>query len=240
MLDDAELPPILRYAQFQSATIDRQSMLTRLLAGLEAIGIRANDSMAWTPTRPPYPGLSAFDAEDAGVYFGREKDIRAILDRIHDLATFGSAPRALIVLGASGTGKSSLLRAGIFPKLRLAPGRWLVLPPVRPSLDPLTKLSEAMSAVLATSPWPRTPNQLNEDFKSQDDLRAAMRALVTDDANSTIIVMIDQLEELASPSANDGLPAWLLHVLGIDHPRIIVLGTLRSDASPRSKRPSPC
>ncbi|GAA2149976.1 hypothetical protein GCM10009844_30330 [Nocardioides koreensis] len=61
--------------------------------------------------RSPYPGLSAYDVADAEAFFGRERDISACLDR---LRTTG----VLAVVGPSGTGKSSLVRAGVAASLR--------------------------------------------------------------------------------------------------------------------------
>jgi WD40 repeat protein len=64
----------------------------------------------------PYRGLSAYQREDASLFFGREDDRQALLDRVAD-ALAHQAPRFLLVAGASGTGKSSLVRAGLVPAL---------------------------------------------------------------------------------------------------------------------------
>lgn len=60
----------------------------------------------------PYPGLFSFSREYAPVFFGRELEVRALLDRLHE-----PAGRFLIVSGGSGVGKSSLVEAGVIPKL---------------------------------------------------------------------------------------------------------------------------
>lgn len=62
----------------------------------------------------PYPGLPAFNETDAAWFFGRERLIAMIIDRLRDRLR-GSSP--LIVEGASGAGKSSVLRAGLIPEL---------------------------------------------------------------------------------------------------------------------------
>ncbi len=67
----------------------------------------------------PYRGLQAFDLEHAAVFFGRERAQREITEALVRRASEGSA--SLLVLGASGSGKSSLVRAGIVPDL-MAPG----------------------------------------------------------------------------------------------------------------------
>jgi excinuclease UvrABC ATPase subunit len=71
----------------------------------------------WDPSRPPYPGLLAFQEQDAAIFFGRDDEIRGGLDRLNSLRSLGGA-RLVLFLGASGSGKSSLVRAGLLPRLR--------------------------------------------------------------------------------------------------------------------------
>jgi WD40 repeat protein/transcriptional regulator with XRE-family HTH domain len=66
-------------------------------------------------TGSPYRGLAAFGEQDAGWFFGREAAAAAVLDRMSRLAAGGGL---LVVSGASGAGKSSLLRAGVLPRIR--------------------------------------------------------------------------------------------------------------------------
>ena len=58
----------------------------------------------------PYPGLRPFDVKDAFLFFGREHHTSELLDRL-------SRDRFLAVVGTSGSGKSSLVRAGLLPAL---------------------------------------------------------------------------------------------------------------------------
>ena len=69
------------------------------------------------PGRPPYPGIHAFEAEDAAIYFGRDDETRAVIEKLDARRTQGGA-RFLLVIGASGAGKSSLLKAGVLPHSR--------------------------------------------------------------------------------------------------------------------------
>src|SRR5690349_24487218 len=66
-------------------------------------------------TASPYRGLSVFGEQDAAWFFGREVAAVALLDRLSHLLTGGGL---LVVSGASGAGKSSLLRAGVLPRIR--------------------------------------------------------------------------------------------------------------------------
>ena len=91
----------------------------------------------------PYRGLAAFEEQDAAFFFGREAAATAVLDRMSRLL---AGTGLLVVSGASGAGKSSLLRAGVLPRIRAeglaaAPGAaaWpcVVFTPTRAPLDEL-------------------------------------------------------------------------------------------------------
>jgi hypothetical protein len=66
----------------------------------------------------PFRGLAAFGAKHAPVFFGRSRDITKVIDRLKDAAEKGCP--FLLVDGASGAGKSSLVRAGLVPRLTAA------------------------------------------------------------------------------------------------------------------------
>jgi formylglycine-generating enzyme required for sulfatase activity len=68
------------------------------------------------PNAEPFPGLSAFAEDDAGIFFGRDADILRGLDKLRVLRRNGR-PRLLVIQSASGAGKSSYLRAGLWPRL---------------------------------------------------------------------------------------------------------------------------
>ncbi|MFT4937697.1 MAG: DNA-binding winged helix-turn-helix (wHTH) protein [Paraglaciecola sp.] len=63
----------------------------------------------------PFPGLSAFEPSDTGVFFGRNQQISTLLERISTQVNFGRA--FCLILGPSGSGKSSLINAGLLPRL---------------------------------------------------------------------------------------------------------------------------
>ena len=94
--------------------------LQRLKAGLTKAGLDAR-FFAWPPQsepdRPPYRGLKPLEAEDAGIFFGREAEVINALDHLRGLSET-LPPRLLVILGASGAGKSSFLRAGLWPRLQ--------------------------------------------------------------------------------------------------------------------------
>src|ERR1039457_3755333 len=98
----------------------------------------------------PYPGLAPFEEKDAGRFFGRDREVEEILDR---LATC----RLLAVIGVSGCGKSSLVGAGAIPVLRMGvaenlPTRFRICT-ITPGNAPLRALAAALKAPAG---WPAT------------------------------------------------------------------------------------
>ncbi len=136
--EGTKMPAILTERQFIDLRTNKEDGYRRLWKGLkeeEILGVAGE----WDPKKPPYLGLSAFQEEHAPVFFGREDETRAgleLLDR--------GAPGLIMVLGASGTGKSSLVRASMMPRLRAQPERWLVVDPFRPGHDPFTELATSL------------------------------------------------------------------------------------------------
>ncbi len=135
----AKMPAILTERQFIDLRKDPEEGYRRLWRGLQEMDLlgAAGD---WDPKRSPYLGLSAYQEEHAPVFFGREDESRAGIE----LLTRG-APGLIMVLGASGSGKSSLVRAGMLPRLRREREAWLVVDPFRPGRDPYAELSESLA-----------------------------------------------------------------------------------------------
>jgi len=148
------IDPVLTSSQILDLTADREEAYRRLWAGLRAAGLDPADAFDWDGSRPPYPGLLAFQEEDAGIYFGREGEIHDGLQKLRRLQRFGDA-RMLLVLGSSGSGKSSLVRAGLLPRLRRSAEGWIVLDPFRPGEDPFRELAGSLSRALTEAGSPR-------------------------------------------------------------------------------------
>ena len=130
-------PRILTERQLIDLRTNEDEGFTRLWRALEQLDLRGVAS-DWNPKEPPYLGLNAYQEEHAPVFFGREEESLAgleLLDR--------GAPGLIMVLGASGSGKSSLVRAGILPRLRSRED-WLILDPFRPGRDPWAELTESL------------------------------------------------------------------------------------------------
>ncbi|MCC6780523.1 MAG: TIR domain-containing protein [Hyphomicrobiales bacterium] len=131
--------------------LDRNpSGLSRLESRLRAITNELARGFKLDPLRPPYPGIHAFETVDAAIYFGRDEEVRSVIERLDARRTQGG-PRMLLILGASGSGKSSLLRAGVLPQLLRRRSHWLPLPTIRPEKAPLSRPSQRRSHTVPTS-----------------------------------------------------------------------------------------
>lgn len=117
-------------------------------------------------TRPvvfrPYRGLLAFQAEHRRFFFGRNAEIDEVVDDLQTLVQ-RRQPRFVVVAGASGTGKSSLVLAGAVPKL-LATNPGLVFLKMRPGTDPDAALNKALSLRRTAGPALLVVDQFEEVF----------------------------------------------------------------------------
>lgn len=177
--------------------------------------------------RNPYKGLRAFDEADAGDFFGREPLVQQLLDR---LESAGRRARLVTVVGPSGSGKSSLVRAGLIPALRQGRARgserWFVAT-TRPGSKPMLELERALAEIAACG-----RAELSEALASGADglVRAAEAALP--EAGAELLLVVDQFEELFSLAAADERRqlADQLHRAATDESgRVRVVVTLRAD-----------
>lgn len=193
-----------------------------------AIEGRGRSSLATADLRNPYKGLRAFHEPDAGDFFGREVVIRRLIER---LAEPSANARFLCVIGPSGSGKSSLVRAGVVPALRRGAiegsERWFVVD-LMPGAHPLRELETALLGV-AVEPPPSLLDDLERDERGL--ARAVERILPDPDAE--LVIVLDQLEEVFTLVEDDSERTQLLRgiVAAAEDPssRVRVIATLRAD-----------
>ncbi len=177
--------------------------------------------------RNPYKGLHAFELMDAGDFYGREALVQQLLTRLQEDHPF---QHFLAVVGASGSGKSSVVKAGLLPALRAGylPGSrdWFTVE-MSPSEHPLQELTNALNRV-ATKTISHISEQLRADRRG---LIWAVASLLSDDAR--LVLVVDQFEELFTTSVDEDEVAQFLEVLRVaasdvtSGVRIII--TLRAD-----------
>lgn len=176
----------------------------------------------------PYKGLRAFQAVDARDFFGREKSVQRLVARLAERNQFA---RFLAIVGPSGSGKSSVVKAGLIPALWRGdlPGsdRWFVIEMV-PGSRPLDELEVALTRVAANQ-----ADHLRAHLERDEHglLRAA--GLILPDDGTELVIIIDQFEEIFTLVADENARAHflkLIHATVTDaHSRVRVVITLRAD-----------
>ncbi|WP_433936349.1 SUMF1/EgtB/PvdO family nonheme iron enzyme [Sorangium cellulosum] len=193
-----------------------------LAEALELIEIE--EPRAPIPEGNPYRGLRPFEAEHRALFFGREGDIRAVLDRLR-------AEPLVVVAGDSGVGKSSLCRAGVLPRVvegALGEGRAFQVLSLVPGRRPLAALAAALDSITvevdAASP--------SSDLLSDGEVEGLARSLQRRIARARgALFFVDQLEELftvAEPAEAARFAELLCH-LGSLAAGVRVLATVRGD-----------
>jgi WD40 repeat protein/class 3 adenylate cyclase len=175
-------------------------------------------------TRNPYKGLRAFAEDDAGDFFGREALTGHLIERL-------AQTRFLAVVGPSGSGKSSVVRAGLVPRIRQGalPGseRWNVVE-MFPGAYPLEELEAALLRG-ADKPPTGLLEQLEQDERGL--LRAVKQLLANDE--SELVLVVDQLEEVFTLVEDEARRTQFLALLERavtdPHARLRVVVTLRAD-----------
>ncbi len=141
-VEDCPLPDLIANLQGIDAWEDSEEAFGRLLTSLDSAGVTAMLQDAWDGTRSPYPGFEPFDVRDSAMFFGRDSEIAA-LERM--LTRLRRADGGLAqVIGVSGSGKSSVVRAGVMPRLVQDSEAWMVLEPAVAGPQLLDDLTDAL------------------------------------------------------------------------------------------------
>jgi len=168
----------------------------------------------------PWRGLTSYEARDTALFFGRDAAITALAAGIE-------TQPLTVVLGASGSGKSSLVKAGVVPKL-VADG-WQVVPIVRPGTSPLDALARALAPVGRSSP-DSTP----------DAIATCVRDRIAANPQARLLLVIDQFEEMITLTRRTGERERTMTLLGrllASHPDSLRIAiTLRTDFEPNFDR----
>jgi energy-coupling factor transporter ATP-binding protein EcfA2 len=185
--------------------------------------------------RCPYPGLAPFRPEEARWFFGRDQIVQAICERLDAKMREGGS---LLVIGTSGAGKSSLLRAGVLPAIEQGKlpasgsGHWPQLV-VTPSADPMMALATAVGAVTGEDPQElRDPRQCVRAFRQLP----ATGARHDPAAPARVVLVVDPLEDLFTACPDKQRRRQFIDVLdqlsapgdGEDPAALVIVG-LRAD-----------
>jgi WD40 repeat protein len=228
--------------------------LHRLREAIRGAGIGA-ENFVWPPPaqpeRAPYRGWESFEELDAGVFFGRDAQIVRALDMLRAMRSTG-VDSLFAVLGPSGSGKSSFLRAGLLPRCRREDRHFVVLDIMRPERHALTGDSGLAQAIYGGRRrlGLERPALGDVEIACTTDAGAVRRLLAEcrlaaaqglpdvgpDAAAPTLVLPLDQAEELFSADTGGEAAAFLELIAELAQPDdqgerlgLIVAGTIRTD-----------
>lgn len=189
----------------------------------------------------PFVGLRPFEMDDSSIFFGRQEQAVELMQRLHQHRFVG-------IVGSSGCGKSSLIRAGLIPKLRagfLVGDRfaWCVTT-MRPGDAPLHNLAIELLKTAADKPDYQLGEEEVGDFVEKMRINCAqavverlVSSVIAKDAN--LLVLIDQFEEIFpfrnqedAPDQRDEADDFTALMLALAEQRelpIYVVMTMRSE-----------
>jgi WD40 repeat protein/energy-coupling factor transporter ATP-binding protein EcfA2 len=200
---------------------DDEHALRDLINAVKGVPFEPSVPVASNDVVAPYRGLRMFDEEDAQFFFGREREIQHLVQKL-------KSSRFVAVLGPSGSGKSSLVRAGLLPELRAGAlgEQWRVCA-VRPGAAPLTALAAQLAKLLPTG----AVDRLAQDDRSLH--LAVETALAGRPPGERVVIVVDQLEEVFTLCRGETerrqLFSTLLHATSAAGGRTVVIVTMRAD-----------
>jgi WD40 repeat protein/serine/threonine protein kinase len=195
--------------------------------------------------RNPYKGLRAFTIDEATDFFGRDTLIEELVTNLRSILALerprNPGARLLTVVGPSGSGKSSVVMAGLLPQLRegalIGSKEWVYLDPIVPGNRPL----ESLALTLAPHMPAKSMRSIGEDL--DDDSARGLHLLVTPlvkRPGAKVLLVIDQFEELFAQHLSEKERRQFIEVLlaAVTEPNgpVMAVLTLRADFSDRPMR----
>jgi formylglycine-generating enzyme required for sulfatase activity len=236
-----QIPDFLKDTQFISlASLTEEEAYRRLWQGLEK-----EIAEDFPVLGPPYPGLEPFKERDAAVFFGRRAEIQEVLAKLNKRRG-NNAKGFMLILGASGCGKSSLVRAGVLPQLKGASEEdgWIVLPPFF-GLEGLEGLVRSFAKAFGDTDQPETSSSIRRRLllgrpaiNEPEHHITAFRELTSDLLSvrrmysGFLLLVIDQLEEIFHTHDKSDARVVLRLLLDVSadfSSKAVVLATMRSD-----------
>ena len=149
--------------------------------------------------RNPYKGLEAFKEKDSGDFFGRTAMIAALREKFAERAN-SQKERFLAVIGASGSGKSSVVMAGVLPQLKQGKSsdskNWKYVAPMTPGNSPIRNLSRVLYSLFPE----KTMAAIDEELWHPSGM-GLMR--LADVFTEKVVLYVDQFEEIFMPNISE-------------------------------------
>ena len=238
-LERTTIPGFLqRRTRVDFTSLDDEDALHRLVCGIRGVSPELGPGAADFQGQCPYPGLQPFTEEQAQFFFGREVQVQWLLDKLKKGMQTETGARFLAIVGASGSGKSSLALAGLIPALRDAQaagsGAWPVVV-TRPGSRPLENLAIALARAPALCSAAGDALALSDQL-AQDRRRlhfTIAQALHEGPRSQRAVILVDQFEEAFTQCEDESqrraLVDNLLCAATIPGGKAIVVLTMRAD-----------
>jgi WD40 repeat protein/serine/threonine protein kinase len=194
----------------------------------QSVDVLSIDANLFTEPTNPYKGLRAFQEADTADFYGRNQLIARLQDRLQEDE---EEARFLAVVGPSGSGKSSVIKAGLIPSLRKGalPGseNWYIQE-MTPGANPIEELKETLLKVATVS----DSTLLDLLYADQNGLLHALNRILPDDG-SELFLLIDQFEEIFTVVPEEAQRVHFLSLLQnavlAENTRLRLVATLRAD-----------
>ena len=227
VLDDHESPTplqgdvvdVIGRARDDGAFTNVESFLHELTNALGS-GIESASAAAAVN---PYQGLRAFGEDDASRFHGRERLVDRLITR---LGHVGPQGQFVALVGPSGSGKSSVVRAGVVPALRegavLGSDRWFIVT-MTPGPRPFESLAESLRSIAVNPP-------VDLAMQLESDGIAVVLERISPDPSAQVVVVVDQFEELFTQAEDaDSFIGALVSVANDRHSGVKIIATMRAD-----------
>ena len=237
---ESDVPGFLQgttWVKFEKS-IEEEDALYRLECGIRGIPPGRRPGVTISEGECPYLGLKTFQPEDATLFFGREAKIQELIERLRNGFGTSKEERFLALIGASGSGKSSLALAGLIPAIRhgeLPDSATWPLVRCRPGARPWESLHIALGANQKIAPHLATLPAFilrPEDGQRRLHLTAGLALHDAPEAHR-LFVLIDQFEEIFTlcneESDRSQLIENVLYATSVAEARTIVVLTMRAD-----------
>ena len=220
-------------------SLDNEVAFEKLLNGIRQIAPGAHP-VEPPSTQCPYPGLRYFDIDDAPYFFGREALTDWLVSDVRRMIGPSGEPRFLALVGTSGSGKSSLARAGLLRALKDSAidgsAEWPLIVVDHPGSDPIDSLIRTGQELLGLSAEriDSIVERIKTDLEYQRELqRLAELALSSRSNSAKLVVFVDQFEEIftgcQSASLRQRFVEMLLNAASSADGKVIVMIAVRAD-----------
>jgi formylglycine-generating enzyme required for sulfatase activity len=152
----------------------------------------SSDLLSTARPKSPYPGLRPFEIDEWSIFFGRERMIDEVIDRL-------AAHHLVMIHGSSGSGKSSLVRAGVLPKLarqHLRAGEPWQTCSIRPSGGPLWNLAKEFARLEGEGDDVGHVGRIMGQFNRTGATLSAIAGSLKNMKGRRLCILVDQFEEL--------------------------------------------